>query len=81
MSLALVILAALTALYYRTRGKTSQALVGNQEATKELNKVDESVAKNDGELESQEETRKTNEVPNVDTQDLVDFVNKRLPPT
>lgn len=82
MSIAalLAVFAGLMAWFFRNKAQSNAALVDNQEATKELNTIDQSLAKNQGLLEAEELKRKNNEVSDVSNEDLVDFVNKRLPP-
>ena len=81
ISVLIGILGALVAGYFHSKLKTSQALVENHEATKALDAVDSNLAKNQGLLEAEELKRKNNEVPDVSKEQLLDFVNKRLPPT
>lgn len=70
----------ITSYFFHSKAQTAKALVNNVEATTELKEVDTSLAKNEGTLEAEALKRETNEVPDASKEDLVDFVNRRLPP-
>jgi hypothetical protein len=74
----LTVISGFLAVFFKSKNNSSDALLNNQKTNESLNKVDQSISKNNGILEAEEFKRaelENKEAKNVSKQELVDFIN------
>lgn len=73
--------AGILAVLFRSKAKSSEALLENNKTNQEILELDKQLAKNEGLLEAEEEKREElqKEVKDVSKEELVDFINNVKP--